>query len=356
LTSLADRPTQTEALYAEKDIARIPQEVISETKQTFDCCVDRDGMAFLTEDEKVWNAIMVLKNKAIRMRFVTTVNEGNMPFCRQIMKCGADVFHNERARGNFQIVDGINYLCYITENGVGHIEGRKQLFHTKNKSFVNIQQCLFDNLCDKAIPAKEKIKEIERGIRNDFVDTINEPTEIRKILNEQLMSARDEVLLLFSTTNSFSRAKDSGLLELLRHVPDDVTVKVLIQVADRHQKNTIQQELMKSHEKIQVQYIAKPLQKKIVTLVVDQATSVAIEINDDAKQTFEEASGAAIYSNRELTVSSCLSIFETLWIQSELNKQNKVKQAYFQMFKGVELKEESYSRQWSFEQKEGNKD
>ena len=86
-----------------------------------------------------------------------------------------------------------------------------------------------------------------------------------------------------------------------------------------------------------------------MTIVVDQATSMAIEINDDTKKTFEEASGPAIYSNSELTVSSCMSIFETLWIQSEFDKQNKIKQAYFQMFKGLELKDEPNWRQSSFE-------
>jgi hypothetical protein len=75
------------------------------------------------------------------------------------------------------------------------------------------------------------------------------------------------------------------------------------------------------------------MQKKIVTIVVDQSTSVAIEINDDTKKTLEEASGAAINSNSELTVSFCISIFETLWIQSELEKQNKIKHAYFQMLR-----------------------
>jgi hypothetical protein len=39
-----------------------------------------------------------------------------------------------------------------------------------------------------------------------------------------------------------------------------------------------------------------------------------------------------------------------LWIQSEFDKQNKVKQAYFKMFKGFELKDEVYDRRWSFEQ------
>ncbi len=62
---------------------------------------------------------------------------------------------------------------------------RDQLFHTTVRSFVDIQQYLFDNLCNKAISAKERIKEIERGLRHDFADTITEPAEIRKIVINQ---------------------------------------------------------------------------------------------------------------------------------------------------------------------------
>ena len=36
-------------------------------------------------------------------------------------------------------------------------------------------------------------------------------------------------------------------------------------------------------------------------------------------------------------------------------KQNKIKQAYFQMFKGFELKDELYIRRWSFEQQQQTK-
>jgi len=183
-----------------------PDQLEFQSKETFDSCIDRDGMAMLIEDDQVWNGIKVLKNKGIRMRFVTAVNEENISFCRQIMKLGAEVYHNDRAKGNFEIADGTEYLCYISDSE-DHTEGRELLFHTKYKYFVKIQQCLFDNLCDKAIRAKEKIKQIERGFKNDFVDTINESELIRTIVNNQLMSARDEILLLFSTTNSFYRTK-----------------------------------------------------------------------------------------------------------------------------------------------------
>ena len=57
-----------------------------------------------------------------------------------------------------------------------------------------------------------------------------------------------------------------------------------------------------------------------------------------------------------MTVSSCITIFETLWVQSELDKQNKIKQAYFQMFKGLKFRDETYMRRWSLEQENGNRD
>jgi hypothetical protein len=140
------------------------------------------------------------------------------------------------------------------------------------------------------------------------------------------------------------------MLNSLRQVSNGVTVKVLTQPSEDNTKEPIQEELMLSHLQIRVQYITKSLHSNIMIVVVDQATSIAVEVKDDNDRTFKDASAVAIYSNSELTVSSCISIFETLWIESELDKQEKIKQAYFQMFKGIELKDESYSRRWSFEQ------
>jgi hypothetical protein len=343
---------QVEIPHDSKNIAGLPLDIISNIRERFDFCIDQNGVDLLTEDEKLWNRTKDLKNKGVTVRFVTALSDRNISFCRQLMKCG-EVFHNDRVKGNFQIADGTDYLCYIAENG-DHSEGKQQqqqlqLFHANTKSF-DVQQYLFDNLCTNATPAKERIKEIGRGVRTDFTDTINEPDEIAKILNNLLISSRDEILLLFSTSNSFYRAKHSGMLNSLRQVSNGVTVKVLTQPSEDNTKEPIQEELMLSHLQIRVQYITKSLHSNIMIVVVDQATSIAVEVKDDNDRTFKDASAVAIYSNSELTVSSCISIFETLWIESELDKQEKIKQAYFQMFKGIELKDESYSRRWSFEQ------
>jgi hypothetical protein len=48
--------TQIEIEHAIEDISKLPLEIISNTKETFDCCIDQNEVALLTENEKLWNA------------------------------------------------------------------------------------------------------------------------------------------------------------------------------------------------------------------------------------------------------------------------------------------------------------
>jgi hypothetical protein len=89
-------------------------------------------------------------------------------------------------------------------------------------------------------------------------------------------------------------------------------------------------------------------------MIIDQSRSLTVEVNDDTKDTMREALGISTYSNSDSTVFSNASIFESLWIQSELDKQNSARQAYFQLFKGVKLKNEIYDRRWGSLRKDAN--
>jgi hypothetical protein len=42
--------------------------------------------------------------------------------------------------------------------------------------------------------------------------------------------------------------------------------------------------------------------------------------DDDAQETYDEAIGLATYSNSEAHVFSYVSIFENLWIQTQIHK------------------------------------
>jgi two-component system, OmpR family, sensor histidine kinase VicK len=72
------------------------------------------------------------------------------------------------------------------------------------------------------------------------------------------------------------------------------------------------------------------LQTEISILIVDSKYSLAVELRDDNKDTSDKAMGLASYSNSKSTVSSYVSIFESLWTQldlyGQLKKANKQQQ------------------------------
>ena len=55
-----------------------------------------------------------------------------------------------------------------------------------------------------------------------------------------------------------------------------------------------------------------------IILIVDRKVSFLIELIDDTKAAFEEAIGPATYSNSKSTALSYVSVFESLWKQTEL--------------------------------------
>jgi signal transduction histidine kinase len=65
------------------------------------------------------------------------------------------------------------------------------------------------------------------------------------------------------------------------------------------------------------------LDTHVTILIVDEKISLVMEIRDDSKGTFDEAIGLSTYSNSRAGVLSYISIFENLWLQTELYDQIK---------------------------------
>ena len=381
-----DKDGILEIILEKKHVAGSPIQILTEATEKIDFCFDSNMLSNLIEDDSFWNAIIKLKSKGLYIRLVTEIDSDNLRFCNRIMnKANGKVFHKDNIKGNFAIVDERKYLCFVHKESItsppNQIPATPELqladeivnttanntvyhfFYIAIKSFVELQQYLFDNLCINSIPAEEKIREIKRGYEGNFNEVISNPKEILNTTINTIYSATQEILLLIPTENSFHILEYSGILNSLWNasLERNVMVKILIYInqekidsQNMEKSDSIKEKMQKIIRKdylpIEVQYLSKPLENNLITIIMDQAISLAIEVNNDSQKMFEKAIPSAVYSNSEITVSSCLSIFDTLWIQSELDKQNKVKQAYFQMFKGFNLKDEVYKRKWSFNQ------
>jgi two-component system, OmpR family, sensor histidine kinase VicK len=209
---------------------------------------------------------------------------------------------------------------------------------------VSQQQYFFDMLWQKAIPANQRIKEIEEGVKREFIDTIREPKEIEKLLFQLLKSASEEILIINPTGSSFILSKLDGIMQLLHEAAGERAVNIRILI-DREEEDDSLRELVQElrtgseqerkggirerkqnqkHHRIHIQYLNKPKYSNVTTIVVDNEFSIAIEINygaNNKNKSFSESIGIATYSNSQSTVLSYASIFETLWVQAELKPQ-----------------------------------
>ena len=111
-----------EVIYEPDRVINMSAELISEANVKLDYCLDSMGLSYFMDCEPIWNAIIRLKNRDITPRLVTEITPKNIRDCNLNMKHN-EVFHSDRIKGNFLIVDGIKYLCCVM--GEGDFEGKQ---------------------------------------------------------------------------------------------------------------------------------------------------------------------------------------------------------------------------------------
>jgi two-component system, OmpR family, sensor histidine kinase VicK len=196
--------------------------------------------------------------------------------------------------------------------------------------YINHFNSLFEEIWENGIDAKVRIKAIQEGVDSEGIEIIQDPVEIQKLAFSLIQTAKEEILVMYSTSNAFHRQERAGKIQLLKKVATERGVKVRILTPEDEliletalKLMMVQEGGQQAHENIGIRYIQPHLQIKVTIVIVDRKYSLAIELKDDTKQASIEAIGLATYSNSQSTVLSYVSIFESLWTQTELYQKLK---------------------------------
>ena len=248
----------------------------------------------------------------------------------------SEIRHLDGVKGNFEVCDEKEYVAATSLQSANKQQPMPQLIYSNVKEVVEQQQYIFDTLWSRAIPSEEKIKEIEYGIMPEITEVIHSPEDAERREWDLLRKARKEVCIIYSTANAFYIQERAGTLQLLNQLAEEegVSIKLLTPIDDHiresiqnlehhnhHHHHLLQQQ--QRNKIIEFRSIASTLGIKIKSLVVDRKYSLIMELKDDSKEAITTASaiGWSTYSNSQPTVLSYISIFETLWRQTELYEQ-----------------------------------
>ena len=190
--------------------------------------------------------------------------------------------------------------------------------------YVNHFNSLFDQLWEDGIDAEVRIRDIEEGIESTNIEIIENPKESLKVAYNIIKSAKDEVLRIYPSINSFRRQVRVGAMHLFREVLEHgVKVRILIPADEQEEIKRVVNEVIPGLPHLNIRSIDKSLQSQIGIIVVDRRESLIVESRDDTKDNYYDAAGLAAYSNSKPIALSYASIFENLWMQSQLYEQLK---------------------------------
>jgi hypothetical protein len=314
--SLAEK---TEVWHGDKEIAKRGLEELSKVKIRYDSILDHNGPSIITSNKFVMERYGDIRRRGCRIRLITDISKDNVSYCKELAKY-VELRHLDGIKGNFGIVDGISYGASAKSQ-----EGKfpTEYIYSTVKSFVEQQQYFFEMLWYKAIPVKQRIKEIEQGLKREFIKTIQDPAEIQSLIHKVVDSATEHLDVIFSTAISFYRYEKEGVIQLITQKADNNGINIRIMIKDDDEHGNIENDIiaLAKHPHVKVQYLNKSIKTKVITFLADNELALVVELKDENTdiEDDEQAVGLATYSNSESTVLSNASIFETLWLsQSNL--------------------------------------
>ncbi|HEY6534843.1 MAG TPA: HAMP domain-containing sensor histidine kinase [Candidatus Nitrosocosmicus sp.] len=318
---------KTEILIGNDNIIKKTLETFAWIKESLVASIDKDGPALNVIYEPIWTGYISLKKRGIKLKGVTEVTIDNIQYCKKLMEV-SELRHLDGVRTNFAIADRKAVMLH------GVSQEANPLSHaivTSVKGIVDAQQYMFENLWNKAIPAIQKIIEIEQGIKPDIIETITDPIKIQNLYLNLIRSSLTEIMLIIPTTNAMYRQAEIGILHLLKKVTtnlsninNNITIRILT--------SSLNDYLIAENQKIkiflssfhtQMRSIETDSTTKSTIIIIDRKESLVIELKDDSKDTFIDSIGFATYSNSRATVLSYISVFESFWKQSDLVKKLK---------------------------------
>jgi two-component system sensor histidine kinase VicK len=306
---------RTEVLYNFEDILACTLDILPKINKTHDLCLDSWGPSAVLGTEVVKNGYIAVHKRGARIRLITEIIGPNIVQCEEFMKF-AEVRHLDKVRGNFSVSDTKWYTASaVTEKD----KSPPRLIFSNVREIAEQHQYFFKTLWNKAIPAEQRIREIEEGIERTNLEFIPNPRESIKRAWDLIKSAKQEVMVMLSSPNTFRRQFAVGGLEAIQQaVRNGARVKLLIP-SDRDIARTLSQ-VRSVLPQAEFRAMDASLTTSITIVLVDQKECMFFELKDDSATDSNQAVGLSLYSASKSIVSSYTSILEAIWKQSELNE------------------------------------
>ena len=157
-------------------------EFIDKSSDRIDACVDYTRPSLIFEIAALKKAFIDAKKRGIKLRYVTEITGDNVSYCKELINTiNVDLRHVDGIKGNFYVSEN-EYVAPATFHHKG--KPASHIIYSNVKEIVDHQQYVFESFWTRAIPAQQRIKEIEEGVIHYQTKIVDNPDEIIKEISK----------------------------------------------------------------------------------------------------------------------------------------------------------------------------
>ena len=224
-SSVSGDAERTEAYYGVENVIDAETRFFLNAKRRIDACMNYTRPALAVRTESIKKSFVDAKSRGIKLRYLTEITKDNMDYCKEMIEIADEFKHLKGITSNFMLSE-TEYIAPAVFTG--EVKIASKIIYSNINLFVEQQQFFFDMLWNNAETAGQRIRELEEGVRADFIDTIRDPYQVQRLVFDLVRQAREEILVIFSTANAFQRQIKSGAVESLKEAANLGGVKVRI--------------------------------------------------------------------------------------------------------------------------------
>ena len=306
----------TMVLYGVDNVINTVLEFLNQTNDIINACVDYSRPSLAIEIDVLKEAFLKAKKRGVRLRYVTEITSDNISYCKQLLTMVDELRHLNGIKGNLYIGD----TAYIAP-ATFHEKGKpaSQIIYSNVKEIIEHQSYLFETLWNKAIPATERIKDIEEGLASEFYEVISDHEKATQTIVDLVKSVKKEALFFLPNDKAMVRAERLGLIDnAVKASQSGAIVKIICPLSEVNAKI-----VKKISEKAPKTQVLNGNNSPYGMYIADGEKFIRAELRNPSAEKFSESVGFMIYSNRKTSVESFKSIFELLWNERTLVEELK---------------------------------
>ena len=164
----------TEVLYGSENAVERGVQFMKNIKKRMDICFDSKAPSIVVEINAYRNGYNDIRNRGGKIRAFTEITKENIHYCKELTKLVDELRHLEGMKGGIAVSE----TEYMATTVLQEATPLTQVIYSNMREVVEQMQYIFDIFWHRAIPADQKIREIEEGIGPIATRLLENPDEI----------------------------------------------------------------------------------------------------------------------------------------------------------------------------------